>query len=133
MQKTICIAVMILIGTSVFSQSTPSVPTDYLQKSKNQKTAAFVLLGGGPILIITGFLIGDSKNSSFGDAATGAILGGVGVLSALGSIPLFIASARNKRKANTATAFFKMETVTAIQQHSFVQHSYPAVSLRFTL
>jgi hypothetical protein len=131
MIKTICIALLMVIATSVLSQST--VQTDYLQKSKHQKSAAYSLLGGGSALIITGLLIGNNKNSSFGDAATGAILGGIGFLSAIGSIPLFIASAKNKRKVNTATTFFKMEIIQSIQQHSFVQHLYPAVSVRISL
>ena len=133
MIKTICIALLMVIATSVLSQPTASVQTGYLQKSKRQKSAAFSLLGGGSALIITGLLIGNNKNSSFGDAAAGVIVGGIGFLSAIGSIPLFIASAKNKRKANTATTFFKMETIQAIQQHSFVQHLYPAVSVRISL
>lgn len=122
-----------LIATSVLSQPTPSLQTDYLQKSKHQKSAAFSLLGGGSALIITGLLIGNNKNSSFSDAATGGIVGGIGLLSAIGSIPLFIASAKNKRKANTATTFFKIETRQAIQSHSFAQRLYPAVSVRISL
>ncbi len=132
MKKTIYIALLI-IATSVFSQPIPSVHTGYLQKSKHQKTAAFILLGGGSALIITGLLIGNNQNSSFGDAETGVIVGGIGLLSAIGSIPLFIASAKNKRKANTATTFFKIETIQAIQSHSFEQRLYPAVSVRISL
>ncbi len=62
-----------------------------------------------------------------------ALAGGVGVLSALGSIPLFIASTKNKRKANAATTFFKLETAPVIRLHSFVQHSLPAVSVKINL
>jgi hypothetical protein len=36
----------------------------YLQKSKRQKTGAWVLLIGGTALIGTGLLIADSKNAS---------------------------------------------------------------------
>ena len=125
-----------LPGASFCQQTNDSVPlikTDYLQKSKNQKTAAWVLLGGGAALIGTGFLIGDSKNSSFDDAATGAILGGIGVLSAVGSIPLFIASGKNKRKAMSTSAFIKMETAPAFQKQSFVPNSYPAFLVKFSL
>ena len=111
------------------NDSVPVVKTDYLTKSKNQKTAAWVLLGGGTALIATGFIVGDSKNSSFDDAAMGALFAGVGVLSALGSIPLFIASGKNKRKAMKAEAFIKMETAPLIPKQSFVQNSYPAFSV----
>jgi len=111
------------------NDSVPVVKTDYQTKSKNQKTAAWVLLGGGTALIATGFIVGDSKNSSFDDAAMGALFAGVGVLSALGSIPLFIASGKNKRKAMKASALIKMETVPLIPKQSFVQNSYPAFSV----
>lgn len=115
------------------NDSVPLIRTDYLQKSRNQKTAAWVLLGGGTALIGTGFLIGDSKNSTFDDAATGAILGGIGVLSALGSIPLFIASGKNKRKAMKASALIKMETIPLLQKQSFEQKSFPAFFVKFSL
>jgi len=115
------------------NDSVPVVKTDYLAKSKNQKTAAWVLLGGGTALIGAGFLIGDSKNSSFDDAATGAVLGGIGVLSAIGSIPLFIASGKNKKKALNMSTNIKMEKTIIIERQSFVQNSYPAIALKINL
>ena len=60
-------------------------------------------------------------------------MGGLGFLSTLGSIPLFIASGRNKRKANAATTFFKMEKTPVIQQTGFAYQSYPAVSVKIRL
>jgi hypothetical protein len=114
MKKTIIYVLLLALPTSSFCQKTndtvPVIKTDYLVKSKNQKTAAWVLLGGGVALIGAGFLIGDSKNATFDDAGTGVVLGGIGFLSTIGSIPLFIASGKNKRKAMKATASIKMET-----------------------
>ena len=132
MKKTICAILQMTIAISVLGHAAP-VNTDYLQKSKRQKSAAFSLLGGGSALIITGLLIGNNKNSSFGEAAAGAIVGGIGVVSAIGSIPLFIASGKNKRKANTATTFFKIETIQAIQSHSPIPIRFPAISVEFSL
>ena len=133
MKKNIIYFVLFALPVISFCQKTsdtvPSIKTDYLVKSKNQKTAAWVLLGGGTALIGLGFLIGDSKNSTFDDAATGAVLGGIGFLSTIGSIPLFIASGKNKRKAMKASAFIKMETVPLLQKQSFLQNSYPAFSV----
>jgi hypothetical protein len=113
------------------SDSVPVIKTDYLAKSKNQKTAAWILLGGGVALIGTGFIVGDSKNSSFDDAAFGALLAGIGTLSAIGSIPLFIASGKNKRRAMKASALIKMETVPLIQKQSYIKISYPSFSVSF--
>ena len=133
MKKSIIYLLLFALPVISFCQKTsdtvPSIKTDYLVKSKNQKTAAWVLLGGGTALIGIGFLIGDSKNSTFDDAATGAVLGGIGLLSTIGSIPLFIASGKNKRKAMKAFTSIKMETVPSFQKQFFKQNSYPAFSV----
>ena len=136
MKKSIIYFMLFALPVISFCQKTsdtvPSIKTDYLVKSKNQKTAAWVLLGGGTALIGIGFLIGDSKNSTFDDAATGAVLGGIGFLSTIGSIPLFIASGKNKRKAMKAFTSIKMETAPSFQKQFFKQNSYPAFSLNLT-
>ena len=139
MKKIILFPMLLILSAASFSQqittNTPVTKADYLQKSKNQKSTAWVLLGGGSALMITGFLIAGGGNGdvSFGAAGTGVIVGGLGFLSTLGSIPLFIASGRNKRKANAATAFFKMEKTPVIQQTGFVSRSYPALSFKINL
>ena len=132
MKKTICIALMMVTVISIFSQQTPSVKTDYLQKSKNQKTGAWVLLGGGfSVLAVTAATnagVDFQNKKSF--PIVPVCIGGAMMI---GSIPLFIASGKNKRKANAATTFFKMETMPVIQQHSLVQHPYPAISVKIGL
>jgi hypothetical protein len=137
MKKSILYFLLLALPAASFCQKTndtiPAVKTDYLLKSKNQKTAAWVLLGGGTALIGLGFLIGDSKNATFDDAGTGVVLGGIGFLSAVGSIPLFIASGKNKRKAMKATTFIKMETAPSFQKQSFNQTPFPTFSLSLTL
>ena len=137
MKKIIAYFLMLVLPVISFCQKTndpvPVNKTGHLAKSKNQKTAAWILLGGGTVLIGTGFLVGDSKNSSFDDAATGAFLAGIGVLSAFGSIPLFIASGKNKRRAMKASAFIKMEKATIVEMQSFVQGSYPAIAFKIQL
>lgn len=133
MKKNLIYFLLLALPTASFCQTTNDsvrvIKTDYLVKSKNQKTAARVLLGGGVALIGTGFLVGDGKNSTFDDAAAGALLAGIGVLSAIGSIPLFIASGKNKRKAMKASAFIKMDTAPLLQKQTFVQNPYPAFSV----
>ena len=132
----IYLLVLVLPVTSFCQKTNDSIPvlkTDYLQKSKNQKTAGWVLVGGGTALIVTGFIVGNSENSTFDDAATGATLAGIGVLSALGSIPLFIASGKNKKKAANMTTNIKMEKSTLAEKQSFVRSSYPALSFKINL
>ena len=137
MKKSILYFLLLALPAVSFCQKTndtiPAVKTDYLLKSKNQKTAAWVLLGGGVALIGTGFLVGDDKEASFDDAFTGALMAGIGVLSTIGSIPLFIASGKNKRRAMRGTTFIKMEDAKLIQNQSFVQTSYPAITVKIKL
>ena len=135
MKKIILFTMLMILSASSFSQQTNSHPTlskqDYLQKSKNQKTTAWVLLGGGAALILVGDLVGNSKESSFSDAATGVVIAGAGVLSMLGSIPLFIAAGKNKRKAMSLS--FKNEMIPELQNSSFVNRSVPSLSLKISL
>ncbi|HEU5164436.1 MAG TPA: hypothetical protein VFU29_02790 [Chitinophagaceae bacterium] len=137
MKKIVIYFLMLALPATTFCQKTndsvPSVQNDYLQRSKNQKTVAWVLLGGGTALIATGIIVGSGKESTFSDAAGGAAVAGIGLLSTISSIPLFIASGKNKRKATKASAFIKMETAPLLQKQSFVQHSYPVFSVNIRL
>ena len=75
-----------------------------LQKSKKQKTTAWILLGGGACIFATTVIItlSDGFLSLFDlkkDNNRGVLLAAGGAVM-LGSIPFFIASGNNKRKAN---------------------------------
>ena len=100
MKKTIIGAMLLVLATVSFSQQTnptqPLTREDYLKKSKSQKITAFVLLGAG----VTTLAIISKGNTSFDVLGTLAV---AGTLSTLGSIPVFIASGRNKRKAKMAS------------------------------
>jgi len=101
-----------------------------MQKSKNQQTAAWIMLGGGLTMAVIG-MVGVNE-TLFDDAANtyGAVwLTGVGL--ALGSIPVFIASSHNARKA--ATLSLKNQRVLVPQQNSFVFKAQPAVTLSIPL
>ncbi len=83
----------------------------YLLKAKKQKTAAWICLGGGLVLASTGVVIGAANMASdvivsFATLEeTQSDYTGEGVLMLLGcagivtSIPLFIASGKNRQKA----------------------------------
>jgi hypothetical protein len=111
----------------------PGSRENFLNKSKSQKSGSWSLLGAGTGLVLVGLLIGNRESSSFDDAATGVILGGLGVVSALGSIPLFIASGKNKRKAANASAYFKLQKVPFKKESSFNLISYPAVCFKIKI
>jgi len=135
MKKIIILTILLILASTTFGQQTKTslalTKQDYLQKSKRQKTAAWILLGGGSALAITGLLI--NNQASLDNAGTTAIVAGIGVLSMIGSIPLFIASGRNKRKAMAMSASLKLENTSAIQGYKMVHTSYPALSVKIKL
>lgn len=121
----------------------PLTKADYLQKSKNQSTAAWILVGGGAVMVTAGAVVGlNDAAESLGSIFTGEtkepsdagpILFYTGAAAMLGSIPLFIASSRNKRKANSMSAFFKMENRPLLHRNSFSKASYPALAIKINL
>jgi hypothetical protein len=108
----------------------------YLTKSKNQKTTAWVLLGGGIVLGTVGGIIlsqntfhplgGD--NSGF---AGGSVLLTVGVLSTLGSILFFISSSHNARRA--AEISFKNQEISIPHSNNVFAKTQPAFTLKINL
>ena len=145
MKKTIVFTMLIAFTATSFGQqvpaSTPAPPqTDYLQKSKNQKTWAWILLGSGAALMIGGSIAhfnhvnndpGDVPADFGVDAATGVAT--IGLFSAIGSIPLFIASSKNKKKANAASVFIDMEKAQVLQGTVFNNQTFPAVGVKIHL
>jgi hypothetical protein len=146
MKKVLASLTLLIIGMSCLCQqadSLQSIKTDYLRKSKNQKTAAWVLLGGGIALTVTGMIIYSNAYTTavendpwyFGTDAnpTGAVMATVGILSSLGSIPLFIASGKNKKRGMAISTGFKMERASVVQGTIMAKKSYPALSLKIGL
>ena len=129
MKKIIVIFMLLATSAISFGQpvSTPVVPveTDYLKKSRGQKTAAWILLGTGATI----FAIVAPGNVSFDVLGPLVVVGG---LATLGSIPFFIAGAKNKRKARLSSAI-KMENTPVIQHVSLTNRSYPVMAIRISL
>jgi hypothetical protein len=126
MKKIILVLAVSLVLSQAFPQSDTSwgkenYKVDYqslFQKAKHQKTAAWILLGGGTGLALIGMAIISSEASEnlTNDFATiftlglytapepkhsaaGPILAITGSGAILGSIPLFLASSKNKNAA----------------------------------
>ena len=133
MKKVTIYILLLMVATTTFSQQNPSSPTltkqDYLKKNKNQKTAAWVMLGGGLALGVGGAAWAGSDWEASGPGAL-MVIGGASVI---GSIPLFIASGKNKRKAMSATTFFKMETAPQLINRNIVTRSLPSLTLKLSL
>src|SRR5690349_17925632 len=134
MKKVISFAILLAIAINSLCQQVDNLKSiakaDYLRKSKNKKTAAWVLLGGGIAMGITGTIVYNNAYNKaavedpwFGTAletaninATGVLIATVGVLAAVGSIPFFIASGKNKKKARSMSSGLKMENAPSIHR-----------------
>ena len=121
MKKALFVLMLVATVACGFSQHSnnakPPVNLGYIQKSKQQKIAGWILFGGGMILttvgtakVISDNLLGEPLYKT----NTGEVLMLVGSASMLSSIPLFIACSRNRRKAMSLS--FKNEYSRQIQK-----------------
>ena len=128
MKKIIPLLLLLAFSKTSFSQQTDPkqalTKQDYLQKSKSQKTTAFILLGIGA----TAVAIAAPGNVSF-DVLPVLVIGGG--LATLGSIPLFIASGKNKRKAKQIS--FKMQQTPQLQISRSVNRAFPSLNFKLSL
>lgn len=145
MKKIMLLSVLafsLQVSGQVSNPKIPALQTDYAKISRNQKTVAWVMLGGGAVLATGGLIIvmnnvfyydwwEDSPDN--GDYVLGSVMFYTGGAAMLGSIPLFIASAKNKGRSMAASAHIKMEPMTDLRHGSFVKSSYPALSFRINL
>ena len=141
MKKIFIFSLLLAFTINAFSQadtaiSNTSVKTDYLRKSKNQKTTAWILLGGGVAMMITGIII-ENNTTNYEPAGSiylvdegstaGAVLFLAGGVASLTSIPFFIASGKNKRKALSVS--FKNELVPQLRKNTLVRLPIPSIKL----
>ncbi len=137
MKQIIVCVVLLFPSAGLFCQETnpisPLNHPDYLQKSKSQKAGAWLLVGGGTfVLAITTISAASSLDfnhkSSF--PVTPVAIGGAMMLS---SVPLFIASARNKQRSMTASAYFEIDKTQIVKRGGTGIYSFPAIALKLGL
>lgn len=148
MKKIIFLTLVLIMSVSIFSQQTKTTTTftkkDYLQKSKNQNTAGGIMAGSGVLLILaTVFIFNQDEvvnSSSQSGFNTGysidtngfkVVTGIAGTMAILGSIPLFIASAKNKKKGIGLT--FKNEFAPEISGQTIINKTVPSLSFKIYL
>lgn len=134
MRKLFSCTMLLLLTTSAFCQQIVVSPSfsqeNYLEKSKKQKTAAWILLGGGAAVAVGAAILDVSSDWSTSETPYLVALS-AGCASMLGSIPLFIASKRNKRKAKSASTYFEIRQNTVPTNTGLTLHSTPTLSLKF--
>lgn len=116
---------------------------DYLDKSRRQKTTAFVLLGGGLVVGTVGFVIAGTKaaddllnciglnnceGSNYG-LETGMII--VGGLATIGSLPLFISAGNNKKRAFELS--FKPQPTNIPKYAGNIPRAVPSITYTISL
>jgi hypothetical protein len=133
--KPIILVTLIVIVIKSFSQTPESLKIsseDYLQKSKNQKTTAFILLGSGAVIAAAGgFIQLNHENNHSNDwdfDFTGAYIAIAGCVVVLSSIPFFIISSNNAKKAMTLALSGQQMLIQ--QRGNLVHTCLPAVSLK---
>lgn len=133
MKKIFIFLMLLLFTIRAFGQEIPSTEFSkeyYLEKSKKQKTTGWVMLGSGAVLTIVG-IIGFSStwdDSSYSSTDAYGIMAVGGPLICLGSIPFFISSGNNAKKA--ATLSFNNQPILMPQQGLLVQNSHPSLALK---
>jgi len=121
-------------------ENSPTKPANknfqyYSKKNKNQKTTAWIMLGGGFVLTVGGAAIISKEiliDPWTGDTVNpigGVIMFYGGLASMATSIPFFIASGKNKRRASIALTQEKITMGHKINQ----QTNYNSITLRISL
>ena len=110
----------------------------YFQRSKNQKTTAWILLGGGTGLVIGGtiILVGDAMAYIFsmgnqGSTAAFDVAGTfiyTGIIADLVSIPFFISASHNKKLA--ASISCENQRTYNSPNNSFSSNIHPSLTLK---
>jgi hypothetical protein len=133
-KKIILPLTLLLFIVQSFSQAPAHTKDYYLQKSKNQKTTGWVLLAGGTTMAVIGAIIfsqSDFLSSDDPGTDAGGFLFVGGIVADLASIPFFIGSAKNARKA--ATISFNNQKIVFPQHNGFAARTLPSITLRIGL
>ncbi len=136
MKIIILITCLLVLSATAFSQQTnsskPVTKSDFLKKSKHQKTAAWIMLGSGTVVTFIGAGLIIVENDVGDGASVGSIiLTCAGGSAMLGSLFLFEASSKNKR--NALSLSFKNEFAPQIHPNGFVYRAVPSLNLKINL
>lgn len=133
MKRSIPTFLILAFFTATYGQETTiTIPeinkAEYLKKSKHQKRAAWILLGTGSLATVLATI---EVNPDYGESTNRPFLfiGGLVMIGA--SVHLFIASARNKKRAMSLS--FKNENIQQILNSSIVNRNIPSLNLKLNL
>jgi hypothetical protein len=142
--KGLSVYILLICSLGASAQQTIDTPNEYLRKGRKLETTAWILVGSGVAMITTGTIL--ALNTEWGDLdyddayhgrqetmkATGSIvLISAGVIASIGSIHLFIMSAKNKSKA--ASFSFTNQRSQFLSKGRISTMSIPALTFRLAL
>lgn len=122
---------------TVNTPGSPVTKQEYLQKSRNQKTGAIVLISAGGVVTFIGMIVGldnsledifEPNKPSGGDETLAGVLIVGGVAAMLGSIILFKSARKNKERALSMS--FKNELVPHLQRGIVFNRSIPSFNIK---
>jgi len=135
MKKIFVFTMLFITATATFSQQIYSSPTltkqDYLKKSRHQRSAAALLISTGLLCAGLGTLAVAINPDSDGHDSGGVFFMVTGFAVIGSSIPLFIASSKNKKKA--ASLSINIEPVSHICKSSLVFSKIPSLTVKINL
>lgn len=122
------LASICMVNYSFAQVDTLKTSYDYLKKKRNTyNTLGWVSLGTGTTLILVGAAVAAGDVLSPNSSNRSEIIADIGLVAALGSIPLFLVAHKYKKKARLALK----------NEHSFLLNGdiqrYPALSLKIQL
>ncbi len=148
MKKIIICTVLFAFATTSFCQQTVQkqtlTKTDYLKKSKKQKKIGWILIGSGAAIFVVSAIIPEGELTGelsypclCYDVHENDDIKGVfilaGAVSMFGSIPFFIASGKNKKRASQASVFINMKKIPVLKGTVISNQSFPALGLRISV
>ncbi len=146
MKALIVVFLFISCFAAKAQESKTSLPIDFQKKNRQQKIAAWTLLSTGFVSTFIGTVIATKEvvkivvipwpggplpdDKKLNGGAAFIICGSAAMM---GSIPLFIAAGRNKRKIKTMTANLKFENFNSLNKASLVLGLYPALAVHIKI
>lgn len=141
MKQCFLLLTLLSLASYSFSQANDSLERlrdHYLRIRKHEVTAGNIMLGVGIALNFFGFLsafrnsVDHAVNDTPGRPYTGTTVAGIGVITALGSIPVFVVAHTHKIKAMHMK--LDMQKTQALLPASRLSATYqPSLTLSFSL
>ena len=133
MRKIRLLLALLLVSSILIGQTKEFSKDYFLQKSKKQKTTAWILLGGGTAMVVGGLTAFNSSWDSGTNTETdiSGIIVLAGIAAGGASIPYFISAAKNKKTAISIT--FDYQPIYLSSDNMVATQAYPTMSLKIKL